>query len=276
MKVHEFAKLLGLPDSKVRYYDRSGLIRGGRQKENNYRDFTREDALNIYHASMLRSFDMGVQEALSAKNQELSVIDGWVEEHAGDLERQIAWEEMRLQRLREMQAYFSLIQTRREPLSQNLLDDSFNVWNFGKVAPLSPSERKAIELLARNMPFSYIAIRVSRESLLRPGDELDVSIGLGILEKNRAKLGLDLPPEIPRYTGGILVNQLLELHDPFALTKKDIAPLLSEFSRRGLTWKSDLIGRFFISYMKNGSFVHGVGLGFSMTGQDGPAQAPLI
>lgn len=271
MKVHDFAQLLGLPDSKVRYYDRSGLIRGGRQKENNYRDFTREDALNIYHASMLRSFDMGVREALDAKNQELSVIDGWVDEHARDLERQIAWEEMRLQRLREMQAYFSLIQTRREPLSQNLLDDSFHVWNFGKVAPLSPPERKAIALLARNMPFSYIAIRVSRESLLAPGEELDVSIGLGILEKNRAKLGLSLPPEIPRRPGGPIINQLLELPDPFALTKKDLAPLLGEFSRRGLAWEQDLIGRFFISYVKNGSFVHGVGLGFPIDRQSGPA-----
>lgn len=60
MKVHDFAKCLGLPDSKVRYYDRSGLIQGGRQKENNYRDLAQADALSIYHANMLRSFGMGV------------------------------------------------------------------------------------------------------------------------------------------------------------------------------------------------------------------------
>lgn len=262
MKVHDFAKCLGLPDSKVRYYDRAGLIQGGRQKENNYRDLAQADALSIYHANMLRSFGMGVQEALAAHGQELPTIDSWVENHTRALQRQIAWEEMRLTRLREMQAYFSLIQTRRGRLGQNALDDSYNVWNFGKVGPLSPAEYRAIALLAQNMPFSYIAIRVSRESLLTPGNALDISIGLGILEKNRAKLALELPPEIPLTRGGAKVNLLMELPDPFAMTKSDLSPLLEEMDRRGLVPQEDLIGRIFISYTKNGAFVHGVAVGF--------------
>lgn len=261
MKVHDFARRLGLPDSKVRYYDRSGLIQGGRQKGNNYRDFTDQDALNIYHAKMLRSFDMSVQEALEAKDQDLSIIDGWVEEHARELERQIAWEEMRLIRLREMQAYFFMIQTRRDKLGRSERDASFNIHNFGKTRPLTPPEQEAIQLLAQNMPFSYIAIKVSRESLMAPGDDLDVSIGLGILERNRAKIGLVLPPEILPTPGSPLVDLLLEIHDPFSMTKRDIAPILEEIKRRNLVLKNDLIGRIYISYVKDGRFVHGVSLG---------------
>lgn len=260
MKVHDFAKLLGLPDSKVRYYDRSGLIQGGRKQENNYRDFSCQDALNIYHANMLRSFGMGVQEALDAKDQTLTVIDGWVEDHAGELERQIAWEEMRLLRLREMQAYFSMIQNRRDKLGHSERDASYNIYNFGKTGSLSPAEREAIRLLAQNMPFSYIGIRISRESLSSPGDGLDVSIGLGILDRNRKKIGLVLP-ESARTPGSRLVDLLLEIHDPFAMTKRDIAPLLEEIERRKLVLQRDLIGRIYISYMKNGKFVHGVSLG---------------
>ena len=262
MKVHDFAKQLGLPASKVRYYDRSGLIQGGRQKKNNYRDFTDQDALNRYRANMLRSFDRGGQETLAAQGQELPAIDAWVGGHVRELERLVAWEEMRLHRLREMQAYFTMIQTRQVRLGRNYVDDNYSVWSFGKAAPLSPAEREAIAMLAQNMPFSYIAIRVSRESLLSSGDGLDVSIGLGILEQNRAKLGLELPPDLPRTPGGPTINLLMELRDPFSMTKKDIAPLLEEFSHRGLTWKADLIGRIFISYVKDGSFVHGVALGF--------------
>ena len=261
MKVHEFARRLGLPDSKVRYYDRSGLIQGGRQKGNNYRDLTGQDALNIYHAQMLRSFGMGVQEALEAQGQELTVIDGWVGGHAGELERQIAWEEMRLQRLREMQAYFSMVESRKGRMGQNFVGESYNLWSFGGNSPLSPVEEKTVQLLAQNMPFSYIAIRVTRESLLSPGEELEVNVGLGILEQNRVKLGLELPPEIPLSRGGSKVNLLLELQDPFAITKADIAPLLDEIDRRG-TEPQDLVGRIFISYMRDGSFVHGVALGF--------------
>lgn len=260
MKVHDFAKRLGLPDSKVRYYDRAGLIQGGRQEGNNYRDFTDQDALNIYHAKMLRSFDMSVQEALDAKDQDLSVIDGWVEEHVRELEKQIAWEEMRLIRLREMQAYFSMIRTRRDKLGHSERDASFNIYNFGEVGPLTPPEREAIQLLAQNMPFSYIGIRISRESLLAPGDGLDVSIGLGILRRNQEKLGISLPRNFMT-PGSRLVDLLLEIQDPFAMTKRDIAPLLEEIKRRNLVLKDDLIGRIYISYMKNGGFVHGVSLG---------------
>ncbi len=262
MKVHDFARRLGLPDSKVRYYDQAGLIRGGRQKENNYRDLTGQDALNIYHAQMLRSFGMGVQEALAAQGQELTVIDGWVDNHARELERQIAWEEMRLQRLREMQVYFSVIESRKGQLGQNFVDESWSLWSFGQTAPLSPAEERSMKLLAQNMPFSYIAIRIARESLLSPGEELGVSVGLGILEPNRAKLWLELSPEVSRARGGSKVNLLLELADPFAMTKRDIAPLLAEMERRGMEPREDLEGRIFISYMKGGSFVHGVALGF--------------
>ncbi len=262
MKVHDFARRLGLPDSKVRYYDQAGLIRGGRKKENNYRDFTDQDALSIYHAQMLRSFDMGVREALDAQKQELTSIDGWVDSHARELERQIAREEMRLHRLREMQVYFSVIQSRRGQLGQNYIDESYNVWNFGRTGPITPAEGRAIQLLAQSMPFSYIAIRVSRDSLHSPGERLDVSVGLGILEPNRAKLGLELPPEISRMPGGTKINLLLELSDPFSMTKRDIAPLLEEMDRRGVEPREDLVGRVFISYMKGGSFIHGVALGF--------------
>ena len=165
MKVHDFAKRLGLPDSSIRYYDRMGLIQSGRQKENNYRHFTEQDALAIYHARMLRSFDMSVQEALEAKDQELSTIDG---SHIQELERQLDWEKMRLTRLREMKAYFAITPPRNGILREATRDDSFNIWNFGAVTDLSPEEVQALHLLAEYMPFSYIAIRVSRESILRP------------------------------------------------------------------------------------------------------------
>lgn len=261
MKVHDFAKRLGLPDSSIRYYDRKGLIQSGRQKENNYRSFTEQDALAIYHAKMLRSFDMSVQEALAAKDQELSTIDGWVTGHIQELEQQLAWEEMRLTRLREMKAYFTMLHFRRGCLGDDEREDSFNVWNFGWDADPTDEQVRTIQLLAEYMPFSYIAIRVSRESLLRPGEDLDISTGLGILRRNLDRVGLTLPASIPATRGSRLLDILLEVSDPFAITKKDLSPLLEELSRRDIPLTQDLVGRIFISYMKGDTFVHGVSLG---------------
>ena len=95
-----------------------------------------------------RSFDMSVQEALEAKDQELSTIDGWVSSHIQELERQLEWEKMRLTRLREMKAYFAITPPRNGILREATRDDSFNIWNFGAVTDLSPEEVQALHLLA--------------------------------------------------------------------------------------------------------------------------------
>ena len=259
MKVNEFARQLGIVSSKVRYYDRMGLIQGERQ-DNNYRNFTPQDALNMYHAQMLRSFDMSIQESLNAKNEELDQIDEWVGAHAESLEEQIRWQEIKLLRLKEMQAYFQMIKEGRERVAQFSRDNSYNVWNFGFGAVRTPGVQKAVEILSENMPFSYIAIKIGLQSVLEDRRPLDVSIGLGILERNKKKLDLKLPAEVERKEGGEILQYMLEVSDPFQLTCQDLRPLLEECQRRGKPIGQDLIGRIYLSYMKNGVFVHGIGL----------------
>ena len=162
-----------------------------------------------------------------------------------------------------MKAYFAITPPRNGILREATRDDSFNIWNFGAVTDLSPEEVQALHLLAEYMPFSYIAIRVSRESILRPGNSLDVSTGLGILRRYRDRLKLDLSA-IPHTPGGPILGIALETPDPFSITKEDLFPLLEDIDRRGLTLEQDLVGRIFISYVNNGTFVHGVSLGCSI------------
>lgn len=164
MKVNEFAKQLGIVDSKIRYYDRQGLIQGERQN-NNYRNFTALDALNIYHAQMLRSFDMSIQESLNAKNKELAEIDQWVGGHAEELEEMIRWQEIKLLRLKEMQAYFAMMRADKGTAVPYLRDNSYNVWNFGASVMTTPGVQKAAKILAETMPFSYVAVKISQKSL---------------------------------------------------------------------------------------------------------------
>lgn len=260
MKVNDFAKRLGIGSSKVRYYDRIGLIQGERCEENNYRDFSDLDALNIYHAQMLRSFDMSVQESLAAKNKGLMQISGWVEEHIGELEEEIRQQEMRLFRLREMQEYFAMIQESRSLLTEHDLDDNYNVWNFGSGVSLDKVTLETIQMLADAMPFSYIAIKVTKESLFSEQETLNVSIGLGMLERNRKKLGLTFPDQIIKTKAQRILQILVLSADPFHLTKEELKPLLDEVKHRNIPINEDIIGRIYISYVENGAFVHVIGL----------------
>ena len=103
MKVLEFAKRLGIPASKIRFYDRQGITQSRRGSENNYRQFTEQDALVIYNAQMLRSFDMSVKEASTAAHTyALGRFSGWLEERIAALEQELRLEQMRMARLEQL------------------------------------------------------------------------------------------------------------------------------------------------------------------------------
>ena len=118
MKVYEFATRLGIPASKIRYYDRNGVISGKRLEKNNYREYDRIDALDIYNALMFRSFDMSVSQAAEINEDcRLKDVNDWLSRHILEVEKQITLETMRLDRLQQMKAYFTDIkegQTRIE------------------------------------------------------------------------------------------------------------------------------------------------------------------
>lgn len=261
MKVNDFARQIGIPDSKVRYYDRMGLIQGQRKEGNNYRDFTDTDALQIYHAHMLRSFGMSIQESLDTKEKELSEIDGWLEDHINEVETLLRYESMRLFRLREMRRYFTILQNRDYVLSEQYRDTSYNMINLGAGISISSRQSETVHNLVDAMPFSYIAIRISKESIDRESGNLDVGIGLGILEKNRKLLNLSMPDELQENPGTAILQFLVEVEDPFSMTREDLRPLLDEIRRRNCEIDGDLYGRIYISYKKAHAFIHVVGVG---------------
>ena len=187
-------------------------------------------------------------------------IDEWVDLHALELEEQLRLQAARLVRLKEMQAYFAMIREQGASLKVHELDDSYNLFNFGKDVKPSGEIVKTIELLAEQMPFSYVAVKVSKESIESDREYLDVSIGLGILKRNQQLLQLKIPSSIPMDKGGPILQIVIETADPFKLTKADVQPLLDELNRRQGGLKSDLLGRLYISYQKDEQFVHGIGL----------------
>ncbi len=260
MRVNDFAKQLGFSPSKVRYYDRIGLIRGDRCQGNNYREFDQYDALDIYHTQMLRSLDMSVEQTFLGKEMQLAQINEWTNQHIKELEEEIRWQEIRLQRLQEMRDYFRNAET-TELSWTRYRDFSYNVFNFGARIRLDEQDKAVIRMLADVMPFSYIAIRISIESILDESRELEVSIGLGILKCNKEKLGLIFPKEIEGTSGGELHSVLFETEDPFHMKRTDVQSLLEECRR----WKvqEDLVGRIYMSYFKEGRFVHCISLGIS-------------
>ena len=263
MKVNEFSRRLGIPSTKVRYYDRIGLISGARDTDNNYREFNEMDALHIYNAQMLRSFDMSIQESADAEqNYGLNDLSSWLNGRIPALDQEIRYEEMRLLRLREMNDYICSINPTSPVVEMLIMVDSYNVWTFGThIKSLDDTEEQASRMLAEKMPFSYAAVRISKESLLA-GGKLDVDLGIGILASNLKKLDMVLPGQ-ERFLneGHPMMTQSVQIEDLSNMTASDLDPLLNAVHLKNLEISSDVIGRVYISYRKDGRLMQGIILG---------------
>ena len=256
MTVKEFSEKIGIPSTKIRFYDRSKLIEGSREQKNNYRTFCELDALSIFNAQMLRSFDFSLQEVHQAKEEKIEQINSRVRRRIEDLENSIRMQEIKLIRLKEMRSYFSEIENSMTRVIYWNLPESYNIFTIN--CNSTENERQAVKMLAEVMPFSYICIKICRESILKQENPLKVSLGLGILKKNKEITGLNFSASIKADEQKERVGIRFECQNPFALTVSDLEPLLAELASKKIEIKDDLLGRIFISYKKNGKVVHGL------------------
>lgn len=258
MKVHEFSRRLGIPPSKVRYYNRSGMYESNRRSENNYRDFTEQDALDVYNAQLLRSFDMSMKESVQAiQEYGLEQICGWLDEHICEAEEEIRLAEIRLARLQQMRRYYTNIPQREGKATLLTCGKSYSICTFGSCAVISDEVLEIAAHWGERMPFTYVALTIPRESLLGEEERLSVGIGLGILEENLSWCDLPVSDAMDCFPEGECLSVFLEREDIFSLTRRDILPLFEEAAARKKKIVSGATGRIFLSYRKDSRLFHG-------------------
>lgn len=261
MRVHEFAACLGVPASKIRYYDRNGVISGKRQENNNYREYDIKDAFDIYNALMFRSFDMSVSQAAEINSDcRLGDINDWLTKHIAEVEQQIALEQMRLVRLQQMKAYFMGLKEGQTQVEKFKLQKNYQVWTLGTGEKPDAQTAQTVRILAEHLPYSYVALRIPEKSLFE--DECyKVQAGLGILEENRVRCGISLNGAAFETAGSERFGILLEKENPFLLTRSDLEPIFEEARRQGAELLGDAVGRMYLGYTREGRKVHCFGLG---------------
>lgn len=258
MKVSEFSKRLGIPPSKVRYYDRFGMYQGGRCMENNYREFTREDALDVYNAQLLRSFDMSMKESVQTiQEYGLGQIEGWLDEHIEELDEEIRRTNIRLARLQQMRRYYREVPVREGKAVFMECGKSYSICTFGDCARVDDEVLKIAACWGDLMPFTYVALTIPEESLLGAEERLLVGAGLGILEENYFACPLPVSGAMDCFPAGGCLTVFLERENPFALTRADVKPLFDLARERGQRIVGGATGRIFLSYQKGGCRHHG-------------------
>ena len=87
MKINEVERLVGITKGNIRFYEKEGLLTPGRNSENGYREYSREDVAWLKKIRLLRMLDVPIEEILRLKSGDLTLEDA-MGRHIIQLERQ--------------------------------------------------------------------------------------------------------------------------------------------------------------------------------------------
>ena len=259
MKLNEFSKRIGLPVTKLRYYARFGVTEPERA-ENNYREFKKDEAIKIYNALMMRSFDMKIEDIVDLHNTEKSVdVDSWVFGQLNDIQSKIEQLQIRLDRLKELKKSIEQYQEYKGNPFVAPRFSEYVLWSFEDDFKFNDENIEMLRKMTNRCPFSYIALKYKQEDINK--DVFSPSLGIGVLKKNIEKCGLKVP-ENAEYTGDLqYIGCYFENDRMFELTQEDLKPLYELAKEMNVELTGDLTGRFYMAYPKNGKLIYCYALG---------------
>ena len=87
MKIKELEELLGIPRATIRFYEKQGLITPGRNRENEYREYSDEDIAKLKKILILRKLGFSVS-AIEDLFDETADLESLLVQQIDELEKQ--------------------------------------------------------------------------------------------------------------------------------------------------------------------------------------------
>ena len=234
--VNKFSQLLGMSQATLRHYRTMGLLQPEKDEQNGYYYYSQEDAVRTLSIKRYRSLDMplsGVQEVvggLSAREQY-----EWLEKSDEELSQQIERMQAALEHRKGVREYLKMM-LEKEGVTEEICWNQpfYGLYFLGAVKDLPPEA--LIERWTACTPYPYLTVKIPKEELREAGrtEPYHTQVGLGIIEQWQKYCGLPTEPPAERVPGGRSVRIFLKTENLFALSPKDLAPLLDYVQKSDL------------------------------------------
>jgi len=255
--IGEFAKLLGVSADTIRYYEKLGLFSSSRDPGNNYRSYGEPDALDFMNLKMCRSLDMGIDEMRDVgRSKSVREQRGWLDGKQREINGEIEHLRRQSARIEELKKFYAFADDEGGKVGEVDMCASYSLYTFGNHAHRSPEALRLARVWMDKLPFTFVTVGITRESLLSEEETLDLSLGVGVLDRYQKELGLPLASDVEPFPAGHGVYQHLSVHDFFSIGKKDLAPLYEYIERKGLRIASGATGRTLASERLEGEIRH--------------------
>ena len=190
-RISEFCRLLGVSPDTLRYYEKCGLLSISKDPENQYRLFSMHDAPDIWGLHMLRSLDMGITDIGKLRGQ--GTFEAQIKhlhQREAALKAEIEMLTVKRERLLQLSKLYDLVHAGSRMHIEDEMSAHYALYVLGEGCCPGDKTLAQIPFWIARLPFTYIAVEISRASLTGDGNGLSVRLGLGILENNLSMAGL--------------------------------------------------------------------------------------
>lgn len=161
LSIKETASLLGVAPSKLRYWEREGLITSGRDRSNNYRTFSLHELLEVSDVLFYRNLGVPLETLKGYRDLSLGELEEILGETQDSLEAKIAELQETHARLVAQRGYFRI---GRMLLESGLRESEPG---FTSITPIDYGSREQLEYLVRDQQSFGIIIDAASPEALR-------------------------------------------------------------------------------------------------------------
>lgn len=249
-----FADMVGLPQSKVRFYERSGLL-PVRKLPNGYRYFLPEDAFRMNAFRVLLSYGFSIEDAI-AMLEEAHSSDSFIETLVHQREALFAEQERLQSRVANIERTLSLIRecehlSLEEMCTDIELSERFDLVDFpdhvfcrashGRDFSVSTQNSQALAEFVSLLPVTRYMRIISRVHFDNNHDEVDPDYicGLPVSERHRLKNSPEEQIELIRM--GKCLRYIRRETRESGKTRASYAPILSYMRDHGYRLRGDML-----------------------------------
>ena len=240
-KISEFANMVGLPQSKIRYYEKLGLFREKRT-ENGYRYYVPEDAFRVNAFRMLLTYGFSVEQSIELLDQQQS---GSAFRQTLLWKKQELEEEAKLLEIRAQRIEGTLAAMERQVDSHFSVEDVEDIIyvraSFGRDFHISSHHADMVARFVQNVAYTSYSRIIRMDDLLGEGETVDPSY-ISSLPVSQASLLGEIDPEGVGYmTFGKCLVGYRKCTREDSVKKENFLPFLDYIKDHGYQVRNDML-----------------------------------
>ena len=257
-KIGEFANMMGVPAATIRFYEKLGIVKSIKDKNNNYRYFHDLDARNLLWCRWYRGIGIPLPDvAKIMNNYSLDEIVGTLEQRENELINEIKKNQQLLAKINEIckrkddihslkdiciiensPAFYRLKQTINNSLIPNNAKDSIvNEW-------------------INMVPFTYFSVVIPKKNLYSENNDIDYSWGIAITEKEAEEHKLHIDEKAEFYPEKKCVTSIISKFESDLIKLKDIKHMINYINEKDLKINGDCMGKLLLREKNNGELIY--------------------